>query len=158
MDAMKTCKRCNATKPYTEFYAHKMMEDGYLSFCKSCTRKRVRKHRAVHLEDIRAYDRERSQTPERKARYAAKNKTKQRHMGPLYLAAHNAVIRAVKRGDIIRPDKCQRCETTNDGSSRRRIQAHHDDYSKPLDVMWLCPACHAQRHVELGRIRTVADD
>jgi ribosomal protein S27AE len=27
--------------------------------------------------------------------------------------------------------------------------AHHEDYDKPLEVMWLCQPCHKQRHKEL---------
>jgi hypothetical protein len=27
--------------------------------------------------------------------------------------------------------------------------AHHEDYDRPLDVMWLCQPCHKQRHKEL---------
>jgi hypothetical protein len=30
--------------------------------------------------------------------------------------------------------------------------AHHDDYDKPLDVMWLCQPCHKQRHKELKQL------
>jgi hypothetical protein len=28
------------------------------------------------------------------------------------------------------------------------LHAHHDDYSRPLDVVWLCPSCHRQHHVK----------
>lgn len=27
-----------------------------------------------------------------------------------------------------------------------KVHAHHDDYSKPLDVRWLCPPCHRSHH------------
>jgi hypothetical protein len=30
-----------------------------------------------------------------------------------------------------------------------RVQAHHEDYSRPLDVVWLCPTHHKARHREM---------
>lgn len=32
-----------------------------------------------------------------------------------------------------------------------KSQAHHDDYDKPLDITWLCMACHHQWHNKYGR-------
>ena len=46
-------------------------------------------------------------------------------------------FRAIRDGELQRPDKCSRC-----GGRGQRIEAHHPDYSKPLDVQWLCSACH----------------
>jgi len=46
---------------------------------------------------------------------------------------------AVMRGDLIRPQECK-CGSTD------RIEAHHEDYSKPLDVIWLCKRCHLAVH------------
>lgn len=52
--------------------------------------------------------------------------------------AHVTVHRAVKKGLLIRPEICSRCER------KCRLDAHHEDYSKPLDVKWLCKLCHSR--------------
>jgi hypothetical protein len=54
------------------------------------------------------------------------------------------VRRAIIKGNMIRPGKCEKCENT------KRIHAHHEDYSKPLDVNWLCQECHGERHREIN--------
>ena len=63
-------------------------------------------------------------------------------------AAHKAVLRAVRAG-LLQKAPCQVC---GDACA----EAHHDDYLKPLDVMWLCSAHHAARHVELRRLASGA--
>lgn len=64
---------------------------------------------------------------------------------------HGFVLRAVRYGILKRPKRCSRCKASRKSSDGRSlIYGHHDDYSKPLDVMWLCPVCHAERHRELG--------
>jgi transposase-like protein len=62
---------------------------------------------------------------------------------------HNIVEKAVLRGRLIRPEHCECCGISKkfkDG--RSGIQAHHDDYDKPLSVRWLCQKCHHQWHKE----------
>lgn len=58
--------------------------------------------------------------------------------------AYKIVRAAIRRGDLVRPDQCSKClsipEPASDG--RSNIQGHHADYSKPLDVEWLCAKCH----------------
>ncbi len=57
------------------------------------------------------------------------------------------VEKAVKKGILINPNKCESCEKENtfkDG--RSGIQAHHSDYDKPLDVNWFCQKCHYKWH------------
>lgn len=39
---------------------------------------------------------------------------------------------------------CEKC------GSEKRVHRHHDDLSKPLEVVFLCQACHVARHHELG--------
>lgn len=48
----------------------------------------------------------------------------------------------VKRGQLCKPDICADC------GSRVILQAHHLDYSKPREVIWLCVQCHKTRHQE----------
>lgn len=47
---------------------------------------------------------------------------------------------AVKIGTIIKPDTCQNCGIKLPAV---KIHGHHHDYSKQLDVAWLCQPCHA---------------
>ena len=54
--------------------------------------------------------------------------------------AWNELNIAIKNGVINRPLCCTLC------SSSKRIQAHHEDYNKPLDVIWLCEQCHKKIH------------
>lgn len=61
--------------------------------------------------------------------------------------AQNMVEYAVRIGRLIRPDACEQCGkngTFKDG--RTAIQAHHSDYNKPLEVIWLCQKCHHEWH------------
>lgn len=51
--------------------------------------------------------------------------------------AHRAVAHAIKTGKLIKKS-CVTC--------RRKAVAHHDDYNKPLDVVWLCEVHHKARH------------
>jgi hypothetical protein len=39
---------------------------------------------------------------------------------------------------------------------RQRLEAHHEDYNKPLDVIWVCHACHL-REFHLTRIAESTD-
>ncbi len=56
--------------------------------------------------------------------------------------ARNVFSGAVARGDVVRPSNCEDCGI----KPRVSVHGHHEDYSKPLDVKWLCPKCHKKRH------------
>ena len=142
---MKTCFRCGLLKEVSEFYAHPGMKDGHLNKCKECAKADVKANHDTNPERQRSYDRIRNRTPERRQQIMLKNRRK-RQTTPGFDRAHNMVRQALCTGLLVKPQTCSRCPATE------RIQAHHDDYAKPLEVMWLCPICHAARHVELGRV------
>lgn len=59
--------------------------------------------------------------------------------------ARRRVADALESGELIRPSACQGCGRTYTRSrigNRSRIESHHNDYSRPLDVRWLCRQCH----------------
>ena len=60
--------------------------------------------------------------------------------------ASNLTMKAISKGTLI-PEPCEICGVTErckDG--RNKIHAHHDDYSKPLEVRWLCKSHHHEWH------------
>ena len=151
----KVCRSCFKEKPLSEFYRHKQMFDGYLNKCKECTKSRVTAHRNDNIEAAREYDRKRSKQSHRlkanrenskqyrdSGRHAEVNK-RYRVENPEKYRAHNILNNATRDGKIKKPYKCKACK------KRRVLHGHHDDYSKPLDVDWLCAQCHKDHHKEL---------
>ena len=136
-EGQKKCFKCKCVKPLSEFYRHPQMKHGTLNKCKSCTIVDVAVHRAKNLDKIQQYDRLRDGELHRKLARGQYNKwyvsnRKDRHQ------AHAKVRRAVVAGTL-KKQPCQEC-----GSDK--VEAHHHDYSKPLDVVWLCSKCHHAKH------------
>ena len=138
--------------------------NGYNSYrsvrtrCKECTKTAVRANRSAKLEQYREYDRNRyHSSDERKANAKActdraradgrhtEYVKKHREKHPEKYKARTAV------GNALRDGKLTKLPCANCGASK--VQAHHDDYSKPLDVVWLCSGCHGAHHAEKGDLR-----
>ena len=135
---MKICRECGRELPEEQFYRHAAMADGRLNKCKECVKRRVSKHRGRNVERIRKYDRERSKAPvarKRRAEYCQEY----RRQNPMRYKATTAVGNAIRDGRLIKPSQCSECGTPGP------VEAHHSDYSRPLDVVWLCSVCHSQK-------------
>lgn len=133
------CKCCGKDRPISEYYANKSCQLGVSRKCKECTKKAARKNRKANIEYYRQYDKERASLPQRVL--AREKYTKEyRKKNPDIYKAHNAVNNAVRDGRLNKPDSCECC------GKEAYLEAHHCDYSKPLDVMWLCKPCHASWH------------
>lgn len=131
----KRCFKCGKVKPLSEFYAHPMMADGHLNKCKDCTKADVKAHREAHPE--RELD--------TRLKACAKN--------PTHKNANMAVDAALRCGRLKKTERCQGCGRSGDET---RLSAHHYDYTRPLDVIWLCAACHrpvdhVRAYVESGK-------
>ncbi|HYA07728.1 MAG TPA: hypothetical protein VEF90_17710 [Xanthobacteraceae bacterium] len=154
---VKSCIACLEVKDDSEFYKHPRTASGLMGPCKSCHKARMRRRRQDKSAEIQAYDRERGLLPHRKAavkerssRYRAKrhNRVNDREK----VAARTAVGNAVRDGALIKPPNCEAC-----GAERDDLHGHHHDYSKPLDVTWLCPPCHGAEHRAANENRRLAE-
>ena len=139
----KVCFKCNTNKPLVDFYKHSQMADGHVNKCKECNKKDVTSSRNAKIEYYRSYDRERAKNPER-SKAASEVSKLWRQQDKRRSAAHSAVARAIKSGDLVRLP-CVQCGVD-------KSYAHHEDYDKKLDVMWLCQPCHKQRHKEIKNV------
>lgn len=151
---MKTCFKCKMNLPLTEFYKHPRMADGRLNKCKTCTKKDVKENWGSKREHYRAYRREYEKRPHvyaSKKRYrntaggkammqASRKRWEEQKL--FALAAITMVNNAVRNGRL-KKSPCVVCGST------KRIHGHHEDYSKPLDVIWLCQTHHKARHREI---------
>lgn len=73
-------------------------------------------------------------------------KARERLAHPEKKSAWDAVYRALRTGRLVRPDACERCDI------ECRPEASHDDYSRQLEVEWLCHRCHTDKDTAARRI------
>lgn len=125
---MKACISCNMTKALDKFYIHRGMSDGRLNSCIECRKKYQRQkgkeYRRSELGRVTSIRQNERQTS----------------LG--HRAIYRRVARAVRSGRIEKKC-CFICGNLNS-------VAHHEDYSKPLDVVWLCRPHHAERHRQMA--------
>jgi len=122
---MKTCSKCKTSQPASNFYKNKLGKDGLRSCCKKCflvmyqswVKKNSETIRNKHTVYMRGY-RER-----KRALYNSRSRV------------YHSVASALKSGKLVK-GPCQIC------GIKENIEAHHEDYNKPLDVIWVCPLHH----------------
>lgn len=110
------------------------MGDGHLGKCKECTKLDVReRYFGKGRQRVTEYEVRRGKDPERKKKILEYRK-KSRKTNPMKWSARQRVARAIKKGVLTRLP-CRQC-------GEIKSQAHHEDYSKPLEVVWLCRTHH----------------
>jgi ribosomal protein S27AE len=124
----KQCRACGEVKELSCFGRWCRSSDGLMFQCRTC-RSVWQKEAEGRKEYMAVYRRANRESINLNMKdYLVRNPEKKRARREAYLATLN--------GDLVRPTTCSRCGLLDD------IQAHHDDYSRPLDVIWLCPRCH----------------
>jgi hypothetical protein len=131
---LKKCGKCKEEKSFDSFSKDKTKQYGLAGWCKECVKefqsldyiqeiKRAAQFKYSHTEKGRKTER----------RHSPKRIQRMRTLGRINI--HYLTSKLERQS-------CSVC-------GKERAQAHHEDYSKPLDVIWLCPLHHSQRHKEL---------
>jgi len=138
------CSRCGLIKTNVSFARKNNDPLGRQAMCRDC---HSEYHRAYHQEN------KSKRTPEITA-WQKQNRDKVRATAarwsenhPDRVSARNKVANELKYGRLVKTP-CVHCGST------KRVQGHHPDYTKPLEVIWLCQSCHAAEHL---RLRTTAE-
>lgn len=118
-----SCFACKEFKPPENFTDNKNKKNGKFSYCKECQHTRNREYFLKNREYFKE-----------KNRNYVKNSIK--------ASASRQLANALRRGALER----QPCETCG----AEKTDAHHDDYSKPLSVRWLCRSHHNKWHADEG--------
>lgn len=147
----KVCFKCSAVKPIDMFYSHPQMQDGHLNKCKACTKSDVRQNYADNTAHYKKYERERNQKRkeynlEKSTTWRLQNKERSNAIKQKWADANSHKRKAqcivsnyIRDGKLFKKP-CVFCGALD------KVEAHHTDYLKPLDVIWLCEKHHADIH------------
>ena len=161
---VKQCTKCKVVKELGEFYKNITRTDGLRLWCKSCVKQYMSEYQKLNREKIRERKTKHRETPNgRKERAASDKRYNASPRGKKVVAAHNKryalsnpekrkahhfVSNAIRGGKIIKPKNCSDCGAKGD-VHKHIIHGHHADYTKLLEVTWLCPQCHTNEHKRL---------
>ena len=131
------CKECTLDKPPKLFNREPRNLSGRRGTCRACS---YEEHQEWRRNNV-ARNREIS----RRAYYVQRAKgrpgTGARGAPHVEHCRVNGQLRhAVASGRIEKPKVCEVCGVET------LLHGHHDDYSKPFDVQWVCPRCHGAKH------------
>lgn len=136
-----TCPKCSELLPEEAFYKSKKTWNGITSQCRKChTEGNIRTrnkelHRQARRESMRnAREREPEKYRSRDCEASRAREKNERTAARVLLNA------AVSKGLVVKPSLCSSCNRA------AKLTAHHHDYTKPLDVVWLCYECHGIQH------------
>jgi hypothetical protein len=145
------CPRCERWLPRGAYSTEPRRPNGLDGRCKECRRTLRKKRRDETRDHVREQGRRyyREKGGKEKARVAYR-KDPRRYITivrasearyPEKRKARTAAYHARQAGVLDVPAKCSRC-----GRADLQIEGHHPNYSRPLDVEWLCTVCHGQEH------------
>jgi len=140
---MKECFKCHNVKRLSDFYRHPYMADRHLNKCKDCTKL-----------DATSRFRDPTVRPQIKAKQREYMKTEKGHeisrlTARRHRLRHPDKVRARQAAHRLQKKPCEVCSTV------LGVEAHHPDYTRPLDVIWFCRVHHRAQHPEYFSVKEV---
>lgn len=168
----KKCTKCGIEKDIEMFVRNRKRKDGIGSWCKECARissieyrinnpekasrstKKWRENNKEHMRSLvseweknnkdkrkKSHQKWIADNPEKHAESNRRRTARMRKKYPHKFLARNIVNSHLRSGKI-QMLPCAGCGTMD------HVEAHHEDYDKPLDIIWLCRGCHRMVHRE----------
>jgi hypothetical protein len=130
---MKTCTKCGGTFPLKLFY--KEPKTGKRrSECKTCKANRLSEWKRKNREHVREYEREHHKVSHHRIQKNKRFRKRYAEKFPERVKAVQKVNNAIRDKRLFRKP-CEVC-------GNQKSEAHHWDYSKPLEVSWFCKPHH----------------
>jgi ribosomal protein S27AE len=146
MNKTKVCKVCGEELALTFFDMSKnrLGKKYHRGICRFCYNQKYQGKNNKGIEERKVSNIDKFRTAEREGGRRWRQSHRQEHY------VHTLLNRAIKSGIVTKQIKCSKC-----GIGGVKINAHHEDYSKPYDVIWLCDKCHAERHKQIRKQKAV---
>lgn len=144
----KQCGKCGGVLPAASFHKRAASIDGLSACCKVCQRiyDRARLHKPDRVESRMLY-----RTTETGQLLIQAGQKRWQNKHSVARQAHVVVGNAVRDGRLAKLP-CEVCGDTE-------VHGHHDDYTKPLEVRWMCNQHHIEHHMrERDRANGVSSD
>ncbi len=160
---MKICTGCGKEKDESSFSKASKGKNGLSARCKDCRNQyyqdnkvkilaQCKMYRESHKEEKSLRDRKYFERNREKILVRCRNnKEERRKADKKYRENHSDKRRArgqsryqIDKGNIVR-QPCEKCGQPN-------AHAHHEDYLKPMDIIWLCQKHHMRHHAHYKEI------
>lgn len=168
MTTKRCIGKCGQIKPLSAFEMRKDGKDGHRNECRYCRKERKRLYHQANKEKqnqkshiyyqnnrvdvIKKNTSYKNEHPEQNKVYSQeyyrrnkvnvlKRTSEYKVLFPEKSKAHQILNDAISLNKLTKDICCEICDSTT-----RKLNGHHYDYSKPLDVIWLCRKCHLALH------------
>ena len=137
----KPCGKCKRHRSKVFFSKKKDSKDRLQPICKDCEKEVNHEYYLANKEKVMRQVKMWSEKNPQKVRAAWRKYSSTRYdKQPEKIRPRQAIHAIIWQGKLIRPTVCSTCNTET------FIEAHHPDYGKPLEVIWLCRSCHRKLH------------
>jgi len=145
---MQTCNECGIQKPLSHYHKHSLHALGVRKKCKQCacaaTKKWYSENKEHHIGNCKKWQEQHPGAVEtankkyEKSQQEKKTKFVEKHLADNSKRETAQLITKylMFKGELAVPDCCKIC-----ADKRGSLTAHHHDFSKPDDVVWLCGSC-----------------